>query len=139
MTQLIEKIISTIKEVFPTKQSLLDWKVKCYHSSVFCLSCKHNKKDTVVIVPLPPCKTKKIEGLVVPKRYEEERKLEEQSSIINNFQIGIKPYYYKDTISSFVIYAPYGNIVLSEDCHVVHESNIYMELIDEKLYEMIYG
>lgn len=139
MDQLIKKVIEAIKEVFPTKQDVLNWKSKCKNEASFCFLFDQYKKDTVIVVPIPPCKNKKVEGLILPKQYEEERKLEEQSGAVSNFKIGVIPYYSKDVISSFVLYAPYGNIILSEDCHIVHKSNIYMELVDNKLYELAYG
>lgn len=119
MKRLAIDVTKKIKNSFPKKEQLLAFKSEITKNLKFYTSTRDN---TRWIVPLPTVEKENKSELVVPESYRQEQELADHLNI-NKYNIG-----FELPCADIILYSPFGNIELAEDCVIVHTDNIYLKV-----------
>lgn len=119
MKRLAIDVTKKIKNSFPKKEQLLAFKSEIIKNLKFYTSTRDN---TRWVVPLPIVEKENKSELVVPESYRQEQELADHLNT-NKYNIG-----FELPCADIILYSPFGNIELSEDCTIVHTDNIYLKV-----------
>jgi hypothetical protein len=119
MKRLAIDVTKKIKNSFPKKEQLLAFKSEIIKNLKFYTSTRDN---TRWVVPLPIVEKENKRELVVPESYRKEQELADHLNI-NKYNIG-----FELPCADIILYSPFGNIELAEDCVIVHTDNIYLKV-----------
>lgn len=119
MKRLAIDVTKKIKNSFPRKEQLLAFKSEIIKNLKFYTSTRDNTKW---VVPLPIAEKENKVELVVPESYRQEQELADQLNN-NKYNIG-----FELPRADIILYSPFGNIELAEDCIIVHIDNIYLKI-----------